>query len=270
MKTIREIPKDILAKNPCLDGWAILSAYRGSIAHAMWIPNTDPNSIDDRDTMTVCVPPKDYYFGYPPGFGSNQIFPTNGTKEIKDGEWDIVAYEAKKFIGLLAQGNPNVLSMLWVDKKYILKETIEGIYLRDMRHIFVGKHVYHSFTGYAYGQLHRMTHFVGKGYMGEKRKGLVEKYGYDTKNAAHLIRLLRMGIEFLADGELRVTRSDAAQLLEIKRGEWTIGQVEKEAEHLFRLAETTYNTSALPEKPDYAAINAVSIKIIENALERER
>ena len=185
------ISKDILAKNPCLDEWAILHAYRGSIAHGMYIPNSDPNSIDDKDTMAVCVPPKAYYFGYPPGYGSNEMFPVNGTKEIKEGKWDIVAYEARKFIGLLAQGNPNVLCMLWVDKQYVLKETAEGRLLRGERGIFVGKHVYHSFTGYAYGQLHRMTHFVGRGYMGEKRRGLVEKYGYDTKNAAHLIRLLR-------------------------------------------------------------------------------
>jgi hypothetical protein len=230
----------------------------------MYIPNSDPNSIDDKDTMAVCVPPKAYYFGYPPGYGSNEMFPVNGTKEIKEGEWDIVAYEARKFIGLLAQGNPNVLCMLWVDKQYVLKETAEGRLLRGERGIFVGKHVYHSFTGYAYGQLHRMTHFVGRGYMGEKRRGLVEKYGYDTKNAAHLIRLLRMGIEFLTEGELHVTREDAAQLLEIKKGEWSIEQVEKEAERLFALSESAYIASKLPDKPDFEAINNLSIDIIES------
>ena len=263
------VPKEILDKNPCLDEWAILSAYRGSVAHNMYVPNSDPNSIDDKDTMTVCVPPKAYYFGYPPGFGSNQIFPTNGTKEIKEGEWDIVAYEAKKFIGLLAQGNPNVLSLLWVDEAYLLKFTAEGGYLRQHRGLFVGKHVYHSFVGYANGQLHRMTHFVGRGYMGEKRGKLVEKYGFDVKNACHLIRLLRMGIEFLNTGELLVTRPDAAELLEIKRGEWSIGQVEREAERLFRLSEEAWDASRLPERPDYKAINQLSMTIIENALIRQ-
>lgn len=57
--------------------------------------------------------------------------------------------------------------------------------------------------------------------MGERRKALVRRHGYDTKNAAHLIRLLRMGIEFLQSGELLVDRSghDAGELLAIKRGE---------------------------------------------------
>jgi predicted nucleotidyltransferase len=43
-------------------------------------------------------------------------------------------------------------------------------------------------------KLHR-EHFSG--YMGEKRKAMVRKYQYDVKNAAHLIRLLRMGAEFI-------------------------------------------------------------------------
>ena len=46
--------------------------------------------------------------------------------------------------------------------------------------------------------------------------------------AAHLIRLLRMGIEFLRDGEMRVDRGglDATELLDIKHGTWTLEQVQ--------------------------------------------
>lgn len=54
-------------------------------------------------------------------------------------------------------------------------------------------------------KLHR-EHFSG--YMGEKRKAMVRKYQYDVKNAAHLIRLLRMGTEFLTTGELQVYRGE--------------------------------------------------------------
>lgn len=37
-------------------------------------------------------------------------------------------------------------------------------------------------------------------------------HGYDTKHAMHLIRLMRMGLEVLQTGELRVRRDDAEQL----------------------------------------------------------
>lgn len=72
----------------------------------------------------------------------------------------------------------------------------------------------------------------------------LKKFGYDTKNAAHLVRLLRMGMEFLKDGELEVTRLDARQLLEIKRGEWTLERVKAEADHGFKMAEQAYLDSA--------------------------
>ena len=218
------IPKDIIQDNPELGLWSILSCYRGSIAHGMYITNSDPNSIDDKDAMYVIVPHIQYYFGL-------RTYGSQGTREIKRDEWDIVVYEARKFINLLMQGNPNVLMALWLEPNFYIKITPAGQLLIDHREVFVGKHVYRSFVGYAHGQLHRMIHTQFHGHMGAKRKNLVEKYGYDCKNAAHLIRLLRMGTEFLIDGQLYVLRHDASQLLEIKRGEWTLDQVMAEANH---------------------------------------
>jgi len=260
------VPKKIIEEHPELSR-TILSGYRGSIAHGMWVSPKEKTSVDDKDVMYVVVPEIDYYYGYPAGFGSNRVFPSNGTKEIKQDEWDIVAYEAKKFIGLLAQGNPNVLAMLWLKPQYYLTVTNVGQMLLDNRKLFIGRHVYKSFTGYAYGQLHRMTYTAGNGHLGEKRKKLVQEFGFDCKNAAHLIRLLRMGIEFLKDGELQVEREDASQLLEIKRGEWALDKVVSEADRLFASAEQAYLSSSLPSGVDSKAINHLSTTIIQMALE---
>jgi len=248
------IPGNIINQHPALKEWNILLGYRGSIAHGMYIPNSDPNSIDDIDLMGICIPPKDYYFGL-------KSYGSRGTQEIKENEWDIVVYEFKKFISLLSKGNPNVMSMLWLDDYLHISE--EGKALRDQRDLFVGKHVYHSFSGYAHAQLHKMAHFAFNGYMGEKRKGLVNKFGYDTKNAAHLIRLLRMCIEFLQDGVFRVKRQDAEELLKIKRGEWTLDQVKAEGESLFELAKEAYEKSPLPEELDHEKINKLCCTILE-------
>lgn len=254
-----EIPENILRDNPGIGEWAILVGWRGSIAHGMYINNNDPDSIDDKDVMAVCVPPLSYYFGL-------RQFGARGTQEVKWQEWDIVIYEARKFISLLAQGNPNVLSLLWLNENHYIKVTDAGRLLIDNRNIFVGRHVYKSFTGYAYDQLHRMTHMTFEGYMGDKRKRLVEKYGYDTKNAAHLLRLLRMGIEFLHDGKLYVQRNDAPLLLAVKRGEWTLERVQKEAEHLFKLTEQAYLSSSLPLEPDREAVNALAVAVVSKSL----
>lgn len=255
------IDKDILQANPYLEEDSIIVGYVGSISHGTQVPSTDPDCIDDKDVMAVVIPPLNHYFGLTE-FGSR------GTKEIKKGEWDIVTYEFRKFVNLLIKGNPNVLGLLWLPDNMYLKVSDSGDFLIENRKMFATKQVYHSFTGYAYGQLKRMTHFVFEGYMGTKRKELVERYGYDCKNAAHLIRLLRMGIEFLNEGELYVSRSnkDAQQLMEIKKGGWTLEQVKEEADRLFKRAEEAYDRSTLPAKPDKEAVEGLCMKILYNKL----
>lgn len=94
------------------------------------------------------------------------------------------------------------------------------------------------------------------GYMGKKRKSLVRKHGYDSKNAAHLIRLLRMGMEYLQSGEMNVFRThDAEQLREIKRGEWSLTEVRHLASNLFTQCDCAYQYSTLPEYPDFDNAN---------------
>lgn len=254
------IPADIYRDYPMLSQRCILAGYRGSIAHGMYVSPKEPIGVDDKDAMMVVVPPIDYYFGL-------REFGSRGTMEVKRYEWDIVIYEARKFVRLLAQGNPNVLCMLWLESQHYIKIKPAGRYLIEHRGVFVGRHVYQAFTGYAYGQLHRMTHMAFNGYMGEKRKALVGEFGYDTKNAAHLIRLLRMGIEFLKDGVLHVMRHDAQQLLEIKRGEWTLEQVKTEAAGLFHQSQEAYTTSSLPAKPNADEVNKVAVEVIKLAIE---
>ena len=44
------------------DGTFLL-AYRGSVAHNMYVPKSDPQSIDDVDLMGFVIPDAQYYFG---------------------------------------------------------------------------------------------------------------------------------------------------------------------------------------------------------------
>jgi uncharacterized protein len=253
------VPADLLRDNPGAGGWAFLHGYRGSVAHGMYMPSSDPDSIDDKDTMAFCVPPLDYYYGL-------SEFGSRGTQEIKRGEWDIVVYEARKALRLLAQGNPNVLSMLWLPDNMMLRVTDAGRLLLAHRDLFVGRHVYKPFVGYAKQQLYKMEHGAHNGYMGERRKALVARHGYDTKNAAHLIRLLRMGIEFLRDGELNVHRYDAPELLTIKRGGWSLEHVQREAARLFHRAEEVCDRSKLPIAPDRAKVNELCVEVVRLAM----
>ncbi|OHD80988.1 MAG: hypothetical protein A3J97_07370 [Spirochaetes bacterium RIFOXYC1_FULL_54_7] len=236
----------------------IFLGYRGSIAHGMYIPGTDPDSIDDKDVMGVFLAAPSHYIG------------TIKQKDVREqwyNEWDCVHYEILKLAGLLEKGNPNVLSLLWLEPHHVIHTSTAWDELLAIRDAFSSKEVYHSFVGYANSQLHRMTHLAFDGYMGQKRKSLVQKYGYDCKNAAHLVRLLRMGIEFLTEGILHVERrNDAAQLLEIKLGQWSLEAVKKEAARLFALCEEAYIHSPLPTLPDKERINAQCVRILTKHL----
>lgn len=226
----------------------------------MYVPNTDPNSIDDIDLMSVYMAPPDHYVGI------------NKTKEVVEnfvGEWDVVNYEFKKFVGLLLKANPNVLSLLWLKENHYIEKHTYGKMLIENRDLFVSKKIYHSFTGYAYSQLKKTTQHSTSGYMGEKRKQLVEKFGYDTKNMAHCIRLLKMGMEFLTEGKLNVFREDAPWLLSIKLGKWKLEDVKAEADRLFKLADEAYIRSNLPTEPDYEKVNDMVKAIMFNYLSGE-
>lgn len=232
-------------------------AYRGSVAHNLYMPPEDPNSVDDTDIVMSVIPPLDHYFGL-------RKLGNRGTKDTWMGSLDIVTYEATKMISLLTQGNPNILSLLWTKDEHFLYRHRIFEWLQSARGLFIGKHVYKAFAGYAAAQIYKMEHSAYEGHMGAKRKELVDKYGFDCKNAAHAIRLLRMGCEFLTSGELRVYReNDRQELLDIKTGKWALEQVKNEATRLFETHRGIYETSDLPEEVDLDAINQLSVAMLE-------
>jgi predicted nucleotidyltransferase len=242
-----EETKSIIPEN------TILLGYVGSISHGTYVPQTDPNCIDDKDIQGICIADKNVYLGL-------QKFEQ---KLVQYKEWDSTIHEIKKFFGLLLKNNPNVLALLWLRPGDYIHIHPYGQRIIDNKELFSSQEAYYSFVGYARGQLHRMTHNACEGYMGAKRKALVEKFGYDTKNAAHLIRLLAMGIEFLSTGELRVFRHDRDMLKSIKKGEWSLEKVKSEADRLFALSDEARLRSKLPVKPDYKKVENLLIEILE-------
>jgi uncharacterized protein len=188
---------------PDVPGTLILDGYRGSQAHGTYMPPEDPASVDDIDYMGVFVMPPEYYLGLD---GYHRRYDVT---ESFIGPIDRVNYEVRKFVYLLSQCNPNVLSLLYNRPEHYDVIHPAGRLLIEQRLIFLSRRrVFEAFGGYAQNQLKRMTHIKFEGYMGAKRKKLVERYGYDCKNASHCIRLLKMGAELLVSGVLHVYREN--------------------------------------------------------------
>jgi len=241
-----------------LEPYVILRGFRGSIAHDTY---EEKVTNDDKDVMGIFVPPENVVFGIE-RIENVERMVENKLSQKRTVIWDIVYYSVPKYLNLLLKQNPNVLCLLWLDENHILKLTRWGRMLIDNREKLLSKQCYKSFGGYAHGQLHRMTHIGPTGKLGSRRKELVKRFGYDVKNASHLIRLLKMGIEVLSTGEITVKRPDNNMLLSIKRGEWKLEKVIKYADDLFKLLDEAFVKSPLPTRIDFKFVNNLCKNIL--------
>lgn len=247
--------------NDMFDKQVIVECYRGSIAHGLYINPKEKEGTDDIDTVVVYRYPEQYYLTLSGYYRSKEVY----EKQIE--EYDEVGYEIRKFFHLLSQQSPNILHTLWLRERDYIKTTPEWEMIIENRNVFLGKkRLRDAYVGYSYSQLKRMlaNSFEGyRGRLGEKRKELVKEFGYDTKHASHLIRLLRMAIEFLRDGKPIVYRvKDANELIDIKKGKRSLAEIRQEADRLFKEIEKVYEKSELPEENNKYEINKLLYEVM--------
>lgn len=98
-----------------------------------------------------------------------------------------------------------------------------------------------------------------------KRKEIEAKWGYDTKHAMHLVRLIRMSKEILSEGVVRVNRRgvDAAELMAIRNGAWPYEKVVEVASQADAELDALYKKSKLRDKPDHKAISELYKEIVQ-------
>lgn len=275
-----------------IPGIPMMVVHAGSVAHGTHVEPSD-GGIDDVDIIGVYADPLASYFGLSGGVmrGSH----------VQIGKWDCSSYELRHFVKLALACNPNVICALWAyDHHYLIRNGYADVLIRN-RSLFSSKLAYNTFSGYAAAQLARMTAYADNreasccpglefhsedcqaskrrgrgsrkkfatGYMGEKRKALVEKFGFDCKNAAHLIRLLRMGREFLTTGVLNVRRHDARELIEIKTGKWSLERVLEESKRLEEGIAFARDVSPLPDSPNVGAVERMLLEIMSNLFNGE-
>ena len=319
----------------------------------------------DIDYRGVCIP-KDpaYYVG-------SKVF------EQKDNEWpedeDKVIFDFRKAVKLMADGNPNMVDLLFTDERHWLMCEDSWRKVVEKRDLFLSKKMRFTYGGYAYQQLKRIERhrgylinppshkptrkefdlpekkLVSKEQMGEfqwllakvlqdgielmkvspetrqelyginyigavqagipeeaaqvvkkltgasdsfievifkekrydnamkgwnayqnwkkkrnpKRQVLESKYGYDTKHAMHLVRLMRMGVEILGEGKVLVSRPDAKELLAIRNGAWTYDKVVEFAAEYDKKLDALYKTSSLPKDPPRDKIDDLCVSIVK-------
>jgi hypothetical protein len=135
-----------------------------------------------------------------------------------------------------------------------------GQLLRENRKRFLHQGICDKFKGYAYSQVHKMQ--TKEPEPGSKRAALVEKFGYDSKFAYHVVRLLNEAEQVLLEGDLDLQRN-REQLKSIRRGEWTQQQILDYFEQKRVDLEGVRARSPLPPAPDQDAIRDLLLRCLE-------
>lgn len=101
------------------------------------------------------------------------------------------------------------------------------------------------------------------------RAALEAKFGYDTKHAMHLVRLLRMGCEIMGNGDFIVKRPDREELLAVRRGVWSYEALVAKAEGLHDALKAATAACELPEEPDDEGLNTWCAELLKLSLKGE-
>lgn len=246
----------------------ILRVQVGSGVHGTSVAGTD-----DRDEMGVCIEPREYVIGLKtfeqyehhtawerPGGLANRSGP---------GDLDIVIYSLRKFVRLAMNGNPSILVPFFVPRQDIVSIDREGHRLRALAPTLASKQAGARFLGYLHAQRTRMMSHNGKG-RDVTRPELIEKYGFDTKYAGHMVRLGVQGIEYMRTGKLTLPMPDAYRtlVLGVRTGQFPMAEVMTMVEQLENDLKREIELSDLPERPDSDMVNAWLVETYETYWER--
>lgn len=220
----------------------------------------------DNDVYGFVIPPKDMIFPHLRGeildFGTQKKrFSQWQQHHIKSDKksYDFQVFSIVRYFHLCMGNNPNMIDSLFTPVNCVLHSTAIGEMVRENRKMFLHKGCWHTFKGYAYSQLHKMTIKDPTG----KRRELIDKHGYDTKYAYHLVRLLNEVEQILTEGDLDLKRN-REQLKSIRRGEWKENDVREYFTRKESELETVYTHSLLPWGPDEDAIKTLLLNCLEH------
>lgn len=224
----------------------ILRVLVGSEAYGLSL-----GSSSDRDEKGVCIEPLEVAMGFN-GFEQYEYRTAAERGAAHDApsqprDLDLTIYSLQKFLRLALKGNPSIVEMLFIKP---LKGDARGMQLQELAPYIVSKRAGAAYLGYMQAQRQRML--GERGGRDVNRGDLVEKYGFDTKYAMHMLRLGLQGIELLKTGSITIPVHDSVKsyLLGVRTGKYTLQEVTTQAGELEREVKDLLDSSPLPSHPN--------------------
>ena len=240
----------------------ILRVQVGSGVHGITVDGGN----DDRDEMGICLVPPAYVTGLarvPNGIDGDDariVFeqyerhtawdrPGGVAERSGAGDLDVIIYSARKWCRLALAGNPTVLLLLFVPDDETMVRTQPACELVANAHRFVSKLAADRFLGYLRSQRAAMT---GEPGAHTNRPELVAIHGFDTKYAAHALRLGLQGIELLTSGRmtLPITEPDRSFLRHVRLGKIPLHDVLTTLDDYEAKLDSLRQASTVPDQPD--------------------
>jgi hypothetical protein len=99
------------------------------------------------------------------------------------------------------------------------------------------------------------------------RRETEKKFGYDTKFAAHVFRLIEEGRQLLLNGEIEFPLWNAEYLLEIRNGVFSYEQILEDVTRLNEAFAMWERKSILPDKPNVSGIRDLYFDVLRTWLD---
>jgi predicted nucleotidyltransferase len=185
---------------------------------------TGANNTQDWDYNAIFIEPKEYVLGFHKQEDYTYRTQPEGVRS-EPGDVDFTSYSLRKFMSLAMQGNPSILMMLFAPESHVAFINQYGWELLGLASTIASKKAGPRFLGFLESQEKRLVGEL-KGHM-PKRPELIEKYGYDTKYAAHALRLGFQGIEFMETGRMHLPMlpDPGNYLRAVRAGEYSLGAI---------------------------------------------
>jgi predicted nucleotidyltransferase len=236
--------------------------YAGSAMHG-----ATGNKPTDIDIAGVYIQPPEWILGIPQmrvnEDGERRLFDPDvhvwkavgHNTKVEAGEIDLNLYSLRKWANMAASGNTTALEFLFVDCGRSLPVWREIVAQRTH---FLSKKAGHHFIAFAKAMLLRLN--GGNTGKHGQRPELEAEFGYDTKGAMHMLRVLGEGLELMDRGEITLPCPEAPFLKDVRNGKFDREEINKIADARFEILEEWTAKAWLPDELDRAKISEIITK----------
>ena len=223
----------------------ILEVVVGSTLHGTAVDD----GLEDLDMMAIVVERPRQFLGFSPTDTWVHRTKPDGVRS-EAGDIDLAVYGLRKYLHLALKGNPTILLALFAPQQFVKRYDVRGMQLQALHPYIVSKQCYSPWRGYMKQQHERLLGLRGQ--RNVTRPELVNKYGYDTKYASHIVRLGLQGEEILTTGKMTLPMPQGQRDLcvKIRTGGYSLAGVSELIIDVEKRIEAAKDASKLPENPE--------------------